>query len=629
MSRKKRRTQQHKPSLLDTLGQWIIYIMIGLIPHIYYYTIYETKASELKYFPNKYYGDIYMLAKSRVFLVLSAMLLCVFLYQVLSKRIDFIKDKINIGAGVFAAIIILSSLMSDYQDMVYWGAKDRHEGMWVWLAYVFLFVIARHYGRDMKFVNNTLKVFVYSASVMGVFGLMQMLGYDIYTEGPLRWLCFPREMAANMDMYIVSNTTDRLIAGALYNSNYFGVYMAMASLGALSFSVSEEGRKQWVLVALGALNYGAMIASGSEAALLGFVGALFVYTLYYGETLWQKKKLLVIQVITILISDRIVVSLMKKSQDVDARYIYILLITGFVLGFLAQFFIQKNNLEKIIRRYSMFVAIIVLLVCIVSFNIFFKYVPSSYSQNALRNIDVEGNSLNIEFIDGESLRFEFSKSSIIPYDDSGNVIEYSVNPNYLKVVLGSQRRCVFDYKSYESFHQVNMIKPLKATFAYNNGSVQYVNMYGIVDEIDYPERVNVYSNNSKAFSNRGYLWSTYLPMAFSNLATGTGPDVYLAIFPQNDLLGKSQHSLYNTLVDKPHSLYLDVIISFGIVGLFAFMLMLILITNELLIGNMKNGIAILLLIILFVSGIFNDSVVPICIILFTLAGGVLSPHLEI
>lgn len=57
---------------------------------------------------------------------------------------------------------------------------------------------------------------------------------------------------------------------------------------------------------------------------------------------------------------------------------------------------------------------------------------------------------------------------------------------------------------------------------------------------------------------------------------GRGPDTFFAEFPQGDLLGKLYaYDSAQTIVDKPHNLYLQIGISEGGIALAAFLVMMI------------------------------------------------------
>lgn len=81
-------------------------------------------------------------------------------------------------------------------------------------------------------------------------------------------------------------------------------------------------------------------------------------------------------------------------------------------------------------------------------------------------------------------------------------------------------------------------------------------------------------------SSRGYIWQKTLPLAGDALLVGYGADTFWMLFPQYDLLGKVNYFHKNTImVDKAHSLYLQLWLSFGgiavalflaMAGLFAF-----------------------------------------------------------
>lgn len=141
---------------------FIVYLMVLFLPHIYRYREFIPKESEKIFFKNPVYADLYLLGKSQMFLIMTILLIGMFMYQLYKKQVVLIRDKVNLVALLFALVIVISSLASDYSNVVYFGAKDRFEGMWVWLAYIIVFVIVRHYGHDKTFVQKVLKYFTIS-----------------------------------------------------------------------------------------------------------------------------------------------------------------------------------------------------------------------------------------------------------------------------------------------------------------------------------------------------------------------------------------------------------------------------------------------------------------------------------
>jgi len=604
--------------------------MVGLIPHIYRYVPFKVAESESIYFKDPMYVDLYMLVKSRVFLLLTVLLLGVFVFQLTKKHISLIKDNITMGTGLFALLVILSSLMSDYQDLVYWGAKDRFEGMWVWLAYLFVFTVARHYGSNKEFVNKLLNVFVVSASIMAVFGIMQVFGYDIYTEGPLKWLCFPKEVAANMDAFITSNTTGTLAVGALFNSNYFGVYCGMASLGALFLAFRNHYRLKIGYGIIAVLAYGAMIGSRSEAALLGFAISLLVLVFSNYRTLIESKLHSVILIVAMIFMDRGIIIVLSGNQSTNARYIYLLMGAMIVLGGLLRIVFDKSDSAIVfMKKHGMVLAIVTVLVSIVCFNMAYQMMPVSSNSNLIEELVIEDNYLKLKMVDDKALKFEFLVTGVNVYDNDNQPIEAEQTLNNEMTIKTDKMSYDLKVKVYSNGYIATLSQPIDFNIFYDGATIQYVDRETGLGNIQYPKRFDYYSNKTNAFSKRGYIWGTYMPIMQEKFLTGYGVDTYLTIFPQSDFVGK--HNAYTKsyskiLVDKPHSMYLMVGLATGVVGIVMLLAFIVLIIGSyyrysILLSS--NGM-ITILIVLFIAGIMNDSTIPLSLIMFIFGGSVLS-----
>lgn len=624
-------------NLIDSIGYLILYIMVGFIPHIYKYMPFKVAESESIYFKEEMYADLYMLGKSRVFLGLTLLLLGVFVYQLAKKHFVFIKDKITIVTGLFAGIVLISSFMSGYQDLVYLGAKDRFEGMWVWLAYLVVFTVARHYGMHEGFVDRLLKVFVFSASIMAVFGLMQVFGYDIYTAGPLRWLCFPKEIASNMTDFMVTNMTEAGAVGAMFNSNYFGVYVGLSALVALGIAFLTE-KRNGVFLALAVLLYGAMIASKSEAALLGFALALFLFMLGYGNRVWQKKLYLGIMVLAAVIMDRFLAMNLLYGQSGNALWIYLIMITGLIIGLTISRFVEVKTLElKILGKYSAVLSLVAIMLVAITINYGIGVVGSDESKIDISKIEYSQNILMLENSDGTSLSVEILKTGLNAYDQDMTLLQPEVtNENVLSYTVGNLRY-TFVVNNYDNGVLLSFKTPISLHVFYDGTTMTYVNPASGFGQIEMPDRINYYYEHGSAFTNRAYIWSTYLPMASKHLVAGQGLDTYVPGFPQNDYFGKATFyaSGDNMIIDKPHSIYIDVLFTMGIVGLMTLMGFAFAVGKEyfefIALGeeNQSNGALVLIgLVMLLVAGIFNDSTIPLTLLMSCFGGMGLRVHEE-
>jgi O-antigen ligase len=124
--------------------------------------------------------------------------------------------------------------------------------------------------------------------------------------------------------------------------------------------------------------------------------------------------------------------------------------------------------------------------------------------------------------------------------------------------------------------------------------------------------------NSLSWGNgRGYIWKNTLPIVMKQPLSGYGLDTLSYVFPQ---MNSQQLSGLGTLavVDKPHSLFLDIAYGTGIIGLIAFLLMIstpilkasysiIKTKSEFLLESYEVLAIIFVLLAYLIQGIVNDS----------------------
>jgi O-antigen ligase len=84
---------------------------------------------------------------------------------------------------------------------------------------------------------------------------------------------------------------------------------------------------------------------------------------------------------------------------------------------------------------------------------------------------------------------------------------------------------------------------------------------------------NLVESNMEMLTNRGYIWHYSNELIKDNFMFGYGPDNLYYNFPQINP-NKNQFMPYD-LVDKPHNMYLQVLLDTGIFGLIGFMTILV------------------------------------------------------
>jgi hypothetical protein len=154
----------------------------------------------------------------------------------------------------------------------------------------------------------------------------------------------------------------------------------------------------------------------------------------------------------------------------------------------------------------------------------------------------------------------------------------------------------------------------------------------LTDPVEAP-RIRLFDGRETFASNRGYIWSRTIPMLKDTLITGYGPDNYPMVFPQDDYVGRfnvGDEGMLNTLVDKPHNMYLQTAVNTGVISLLALLAVwAIYLFDSFKIymkGKMESfaeymGAATFLSIIAYlVAGLFNDNIVPVAPLFWILLG---------
>lgn len=246
------------------------------------------------------------------------------------------------------------------------------------------------------------------------------------------------------------------------------------------------------------------------------------------------------------------------------------------------------------------------------------YLYTSTSDALVVNIDPITSSLT--FLDNNKKPIEITKTS----SDNTNIITFSDSRfNTIKISLSNSILVTSPYAIFSVTYSKDGFKILTPT--------------GNVTDIIEAESFG-FKGKEKWGSSRGYIWSRSIPMIKDTIILGHGPDTYEIYFPKNDYVAKMKfmQNIF-TIVDKPHSLYLQLAINTGILSLLAFLIFngwYIIYSIKLYIKGYFNqffaaGVACLAAVTSFlVSSLVNDSTISVSIIFWIILGvGIASNNL--
>ena len=249
------------------------------------------------------------------------------------------------------------------------------------------------------------------------------------------------------------------------------------------------------------------------------------------------------------------------------------------------------------------------------------------------------NEIPVRHIDlqNDQVTFEFQNDTLMIQKNSNNQPVFVSSSGQTATAPAQDSSLTVDGRTFE-LQYVNNVPYLGL---YLGDSIEFI--VGLYDEgfcfvdsrmnrIDYVEAPSIgFDGKEKLGSARGYIWSRSLPVMLENPVFGHGADTFFAEFPQGDLLGKLySYGTTQMIVDKPHNLYLQMGISYGVIALIVFVVMMMayLIDSFKLYALREKysvqqtiGAAIALAVIGYLgAGFFNDSIVSVAPVFWALFG---------
>lgn len=528
--------------------------------------------------------------------------------------------------GIYGFFIVLSTILSPFKELAVRGLGDRYEGVFTLLCYLTLFVMSYHISQDKKDRKILIGGIIGGSIIVGLVGIFQYWGYDIYRNPTTQKLITPKfyydlaykyEFLQNfitpkqVDAFNFNFNFDKYtIYSSLYNTNFVGSYMVlMMFLGIGMFFTNKKPLLKWSSFLYTLLMYSNWIGCRSRAGFLGGGVILIIGTLIFIKFY----KNYITEIFALLVSFICIFAIMNS---VDARD-----------GNLAT---QFSKVEKV--------------------------------KTQLRNAYYDNGALAIE--DAFTTIKVFKENEKISFFDKNNKpLELNVQNSMEKAqtqdgkLVDVQVQIInFKNKDYEKFSfvwnnfQKDMIafrytddlntpeNALTYPIIFKDNKYYSVGISGKIFEIKDITRIKSFDKYDSLASARVYIWSRTIPLLTDSMLIGYGPDTFSLVFPQDDTFGKLRaYNVTNIIVDKPHNMYLQMAVNTGvlsvlvyIIGLFIFFIDGIGTYAEIHLKDKKNNYFIwetflwLGILSYHVTAFFNDSLVsvaPIAWLYFGISAG--------
>lgn len=509
-----------KKNLIYTIP---IALVVILLPLIVRFGIYETGLDNVVWTnENAYSTDLYLYCKSIFFTALSGCMLVLLLidYKHVIKKIT--SEKILwILFGGYLIFVLLSSFTSDYQLFAWKGSVGQFESALVLIGYIVTGLYLFIYCQEKEIAKKIPYFFLASSLVMGVIGLFQFMGKDLFATEFVQSLCIPQyvlEESGGIQFRFESNR----VYLTLYNPNYAGIYCACLLVILFSLMLSEKKPALKAVYVLSMLGMGiSLFGSGSKTGIIiAAVVMVIVLILHLRYILkyWYFALLGMVAVVACVFVG-------FKFNSVDLLQTFIDSIKPVKAEYrLSELYTDKNGIHFCYDDVS-----------------FFVVMEASDQGIAVGAACEDGTEITVTEVTDGSAHFMLSHEKLpdipVTFMTYNNIICMSI---------------ALDGEDWIVTNQFG-------------GTYLYLNNSGKWDIIRTPEKA-LFADYPTWITSRGDIWSKSIPLLKDSLLLGSGPDSFVMVYPNNDYLGEHNSGVKTEYTTRPHNWYLQMAIQTGVVS---------------------------------------------------------------
>lgn len=532
-SKKEKRTKEpitidYENKKLSTIYFLPLLLLVGFVPLIVYAKLIDLSGTTqaLYWTGQQQYLDFFSYWKSRWVIALTVIALIIYIILYKQKKLPFKNLKqYYIPLGIYAIFVIVSTIFAIDTQTALWGFVDMYQGMFVLLSYVTITFLTINFVNNERDVNLFVKAFLFLMIAEGILGISQYFGFDILQTGFGNKLILPGYLVVEDLSFSFGPKT---IYGTLFNTNFVGSFATLMLPLSIAFLLGSKTKKQRIISGLAVvLMIFTWIGCNSRAGYLGVaVSAVF--------GIWLFRKVIIknwIGFVGVVVVFAVV--LVGLNHASDGRIVS--RIKSFNLG------LAIENAKKVDERKLRFEDI--------------KLGEDSLS------IVTDKSIINLK-VDGDKLYF---------LDENSSELEITTKRN--KITINDKKYSNYNFFIAEKYPGIRVYEPWTGksmNLYFSNNGIKVLGSGGRLAEPIVAERFEPLDGLGTFMSGRGYIWSRTIPILDENFIKGTGPDNYPMAFPQDDVIAKLNSNMdANTVVDKPHNMYLQIAINTGVVSLIA------------------------------------------------------------
>ncbi len=527
--------------LIDRLIMDIVYLYLIILPwlvmpHKSYYT-----EDEKMLFSSNTEGvyDIFLYWKMVLTIAVSIILLILLVVSVIKynyKIFDFnrLSDKIIlICLVIYTVCTVMSYVCAQYRQLALTGGVNSFEGTIVLLSYVVLFLAGRYIVQKCDY-HHIEYIAMFNAILLLVFSLIEV-NYKSIAELVLR--------------RAVETDYPGMLCLTFYNPSYCaGFIIILLSVCLYYYSVSKRFIKNavWGCLSVTTLMCGFLTKSSAAFYILIFEMEVFV----------------VVMAVTFIRNIKNVHSKNAINNNITAD-------------------IDMNDKKNISNRGNIVLIKVISMVVGITAILLIDLCAGGHIFNSAKSASVNATTAihkndyykvnNIE-LNGSEVCITGDNTKLVCGIDSDNTIYFTDETGQIISVSSQGDKLIFPepYGTVQARIWNNMLcldlgyKGELRFLMYNNTFYPALSDGSVVKDIS--ARTNMATGRyDNLFTGRGYIWRNTLPVIRNTLVFGHGAGTFEMYFKQFDFVGllNSQGNV-DLIVDKPHSLYLQIACNQGL-----------------------------------------------------------------
>ncbi|MDW5298601.1 MAG: O-antigen ligase family protein [Sedimentibacter sp.] len=564
-------------------------LIAGVVPLIVYakYIDLSGTTQALYWTGQQQYLDFFSYWKSSWVIALTAIALIFYIILYMQKKLPLKNLKqYYIPLGIYAIFVIISTIFAIDTQTALWGFVDMYQGMFVLLSYVLVTFLTINFINNERDVNLFVNAFLFLMIAEGIIGITQYFGFDFFQTDIGKNLILPNNLKVDDLSFSFGPKT---IYGTLFNTNFVGSFAALMLPLSVAFLLGAKTTQKRIISAIAVvLMIFVLIGCNSRAGYLG-VAVTFVFAV------WLFRKVIIKHWIGFVGLVIIFALVLVGLNNVSEGRIFTRL--------------KTLNLKEQIEAV--------------------KAVANDETKFKFEDIILEKNTFAIK-TNYETLNFKIDEDKLYFLDENSNELEITTKGK--EITINDKKYAGYKITIAGNYPGVTVNRAGRNfNFYFTNDGVKLLGSGGRITEPVVADTFKPLDGLEKLASNRVYIWGRTLPLLKSYVLKGAGSDNYPIVFPQDDFIGKLSAGMeMNTVVDKPHNLYLQIATNTGVLSLLSliglwgiYIVSGLKLYSKIVFDSLEKyiGASCLISIIGYLSaGMFNDSVVSVAPIFWILLG---------